>query len=408
MYYYTSIVLLAAAILMIENHDILFEGDDGQNPSVRKKYKQFLCVVLTYYAVDALWGLFDSLHLAFWLYADTVIYFIALASGVFLWTRFVVAYLADENAFSRFLSRAGQIFFAAVLATTVLNFFTPILFWIGKDATYYASDARYALLAIQILLFLLASLYTLRAMVQVQGPLRKRYRTVCLFGLTMALLLSIQWSYPFLPLYTVGYMLGTTLLHTFVVIDARDAYKQELLESLQREQEQHKALKSAWQLAYKDSLTGVKNKMAYAEAEDQKDRQIATQSAPQFAVAVFDVNDLKVVNDQMGHKMGDQFIMRASSLICSHFKNSPVFRVGGDEFAVLLEGTDFENRISLHDSFDKLMDEANRQKNALVVSMGMSEYNRKEDDALHQVFARADHEMYLRKQELKRQAANIL
>ena len=404
MYYYTSIVLLAAAILLIENHDILFERDDGQNPSVRKQYKQFLCVVLTYYAVDALWGFFDSLHLAFWLYADTVIYFIALASGVFLWTRFVVAYLADDNAFSRFLSRAGQIFFAAVLATTVLNFFTPILFWIDEDATYHASDARYALLAIQILLFLLASLYTLRAMVQVQGPLRKRYRTVCLFGLTMALLLSIQWSYPFLPLYTVGYMLGTSLLHTFVVVDARDAYKQELLESLQREQAQHKALNSAWQLAHKDSLTGVKNKMAYTEAEEQKDRQIAAQSAPQFAVAVFDVNNLKAINDQMGHKMGDQYIQRACRLICNHFKHSPVFRIGGDEFAVLMEGADFENRFALHNSFDEMMDEANREKDSVVVSMGMSEFVAEEDDSFHHVFARADHEMYLHKQKLKRQA----
>ncbi len=401
MYYYSSIVLLAASILMIENHDILFGGDDSQNSLAKKQYKQFLYVVLAYYATDALWGFFDSLHLVSWLFADTLIYFIALAAGVLFWTQFVVAYLAEENTFSRFLSHAGLIFFASVWAILVLNCFIPILFWFDNDGTYHANVARYALLLIQILLFLLASLYALRAMTQAKGALRKRYRTVCLFGLTMALSLSIQWNYPLLPLYTVGYLLGTSLLHSFVVIDARDEYKQELLESLQREQAQHKELKSAWRLAHTDSLTGIHNKMAYVEAAEKKDRQIAAQTSPHFAVAVFDVNDLKVINDKMGHEMGDQYIMRASRMICDHFNHSLVFRIGGDEFAALLEGTDFENRFALHDSFDRMMDEANRQKDALVVSMGMSEYDEAEDDAFHRVFARADHEMYLRKQKLK-------
>lgn len=404
MFYYTSIGLLAVAILMIENHDILFDRAATNNIAARETYRKFLFVVLAYYAVDALWGVLDSLHAASLLFADTTIYYIALASGVLFWTRFVIAYLAEENAFSRFLFDAGHIFFATVLAIVILNCFAPLLFWIEPDGSYHANVARYVLLLIQILLFLLSSLYTFRAMTQTQDALRKRYRTVCLFGLAMAVFLSIQWSYPLLPLYTIGYMLGTSLVHTFVIIDAKDEYKQGLKDALQREQSHHNELKFAWQTAYTDSLTGLKNKLAYIETEEQKDILISNRSAMPFAIAIFDLNDLKTINDCFGHKAGDQYIIRAARLICEHFRHSPVFRIGGDEFAVLLEGQDFENRVALHHSFDQLMDEANQQRNTLIIAMGLSDYDEEEDHAFHHVFARADHEMYLRKRQLKRDA----
>lgn len=403
-YYYTSIVLLAAAILMIENHDILFDRAATNNIAARETYRKFLFVVLAYYAVDALWGVLDSLHAASLLFADTTIYYIALASGVLFWTRFVIAYLAEENAFSRFLFYAGHIFFASVLAIVILNCFAPLLFWIDTDASYHASVGRYALLLVQILLFLLSSIYALRSMKGAPDALRKRFRTVCLFGLTMAVFLSIQWSYPLLPLYTIGYMLGTSLVHTFVIIDAKDEYKQGLEDALQREQSHHNELKFAWQTAYTDSLTGLKNKLAYIETEEQKDVLISNRSAMPFAIAIFDLNDLKTINDCFGHKAGDQYIIRASHVIRDHFRHSPIFRIGGDEFVALLEGRDYEDRDALQHSFDKMMDEANRQRNTLIIAMGLSDYDAEEDHAFHHVFARADHEMYLRKRQLKRDA----
>ena len=64
-------------------------------------------------------------------------------------------------------------------------------------------------------------------------------------------------------------------------------------------------------------------------------------------VAVCDVNSLKAVNDTLGHKAGDEIIRRACSLICNTFKHSPVYRIGGDEFAVILSGRDYERRQEL-------------------------------------------------------------
>lgn len=403
--YYSSIGLLAALILLIENHDILFGGDDSQIIPVAGVYRKFLIAVLVYYATDMLWGVLDSLHLILWLFADTVIYFVAMASGVLLWTRYVIGYLAEENVFSRCLCYAGRIFFGVVLIVSAVNCFEPVLFWFDENGTYQAHMTRHVLLAAQILLFLLSSIYAFRVMRRGEGAEKKRYRTICLFGLAMAVLLFFQLHYPLLPLYAAGYMLGTCLIHSFVVEDEKEEYKRELEASVERENLQNEQLKSVRKLAYTDPMTGVKSKLAYVEAEVKKNNLIAAQLAPQFAIAVFDLNDLKVINDRMGHEVGDQYIVRASRLIGEHFSHSPVFRIGGDEFAVLLEGMDYQERYALGIEFNRKVDAFgegdSEEEGRLIIAMGMADYDAERDSDFNQVFERADRQMYQRKRELK-------
>lgn len=52
---------------------------------------------------------------------------------------------------------------------------------------------------------------------------------------------------------------------------------------------------------------------------------------------VFDINNLKIINDTLGHDFGDILIIDSCKLICKVFKRSPVYRIGGDEFVVILE-----------------------------------------------------------------------
>lgn len=68
-------------------------------------------------------------------------------------------------------------------------------------------------------------------------------------------------------------------------------------------------------LAYRDPLTGVKNKTAYQEAERQMEERMRT-GQPEFAVVVMDINGLKTVNDTCGHDFGDILIIDACKLIC--------------------------------------------------------------------------------------------
>ena len=60
-----------------------------------------------------------------------------------------------------------------------------------------------------------------------------------------------------------------------------------------------------------------------------------------------DVNELKGINDQFGHAMGDELLCWTVQFIKSIYTHSPIFRVGGDEFLVLIQGEDYSNRFTL-------------------------------------------------------------
>ncbi|MCR5347367.1 MAG: response regulator [Fretibacterium sp.] len=237
MFFYALIGVLATVVLIIVNYDIFLRSGDSQKFPDIDIYRKLLYGVMSYYITDILWGLLDSLHLTALLFVDTVVYYVAMAVGVQLWTQYVVAYLGEDNTFSRFLSRAGRFFFAMVVAVTVINCFTPVLFWFDENGAYHACPARHIQLLFQILLLLLTSAYTARAMRRLEGAVKNRYRTICLFGLVVSVLLLVQLRYPFLPLYTIGYMLGTCLLHTFVVSNEMEEYRQAINIMLRRQSE---------------------------------------------------------------------------------------------------------------------------------------------------------------------------
>ena len=174
----------------------------------------------------------------------------------------------------------------------------------------------------------------------------------------------------------------------------------DLRESLGREEKQKKELKATKKKAYVDPLTGVKNKNAYVEASDSLQRRITDGLEPEFTVAVFDVNDLKRVNDVEGHEAGDRHIKNASMIICDVFKRSPVFRIGGDEFMAILEGSDYENREELETTFNQIVDD-HKEQGLVVVSAGFADFDPESDSTFKEVFQRADLLMYERKRFLK-------
>ena len=149
-----------------------------------------------------------------------------------------------------------------------------------------------------------------------------------------------------------------------------------------------------------DPLTGVKSKHAYDAREQEMDGRIQSGQMEPFALAVCDVNGLKYVNDTYGHKAGDETIVAAARFICELFDHSPVFRIGGDEFVVVLTGRDYENREAILRKLHRRAEE-NIDRGQVVVAAGMAEYVPGQDARLHPVFERADGQMYRKKQELK-------
>ena len=168
------------------------------------------------------------------------------------------------------------------------------------------------------------------------------------------------------------------------------------------QEEQRRNLASAELLARLDDLTGIRNKNAFKEQVKSIDKQIKSGSevAP-FGVVMCDVNDLKRTNDTRGHSFGDEMLQGASRMICEVFKHSPVFRVGGDEFVVVLTGNDFKQREKLVKKF-KEMTEVNRaSRSGPIVACGMAIYHEGRDKDFNTVFKRADQKMYKNKSKIK-------
>jgi len=153
-------------------------------------------------------------------------------------------------------------------------------------------------------------------------------------------------------------------------------------------------------IALTDPLTGVKSKHAFLLQQKEINASIEEKTVDEFAVVVCDVNGLKVINDTLGHKAGDEYILNASRMICDIFQHSPVYRTGGDEFVVILQGRDYLIRkelvLALH---DRSVEHISSKE--VVISGGLSDFVPGEDSSFHAVFERADALMYEEKKLLK-------
>lgn len=159
--------------------------------------------------------------------------------------------------------------------------------------------------------------------------------------------------------------------------------------------------------AYIDALTHVKNKGAFSSAlEEMQEKLIVSHGQAAFAIGVFDCDDLKQINDQYGHDKGDEYLKAASRVICRVFQHSPVFRIGGDEFSVILRNEDYQNREALVRQLEKMKAEitaATENKWEQVhMSMGIAVYDPQNDRTVNDVARRADEIMYENKRSRKK------
>ncbi len=169
---------------------------------------------------------------------------------------------------------------------------------------------------------------------------------------------------------------------------------------VQKEKEHLAALTTANEMARRDELTGTKNKTAYQEMEAELQRQMGEEDTA-FGIVICDINGLKVINDTEGHKAGDDYIRASCKLVCNVFHHSPVFRIGGDEFVVVLRGQDYENRESLISTLRRQVEENIRLGEGADVASGLAEYLPGVDHDVLDVFNRADNQMYEDKARLK-------
>ncbi len=161
--------------------------------------------------------------------------------------------------------------------------------------------------------------------------------------------------------------------------------------------------------AYRDAMTGVKNSGAYEAMVRQLDEEVKAiekiGGVPQLAMVMLDCNDLKLINDRYGHEKGDIYLKTACSLICEIYPHSPVFRVGGDEFMVVLQGMPFREREALAERFRQRAAEINAANenpwDRIQIAVGMAAFEPGRDHCAEDLARRADKTMYTDKRRMK-------
>ena len=159
------------------------------------------------------------------------------------------------------------------------------------------------------------------------------------------------------------------------------------------------------EIAYKDALTGMKNRAAYEEAIKRWDGRL-NEPDTEFALVMIDINFLKKVNDTYGHEFGDIYLINAAKLISSIFGNESSYRLGGDEFVLLFEGEDagcadekleaFRQRMASMQSDDSL-----EPWEKISAAMGKVSYEAGRYSSMEQVLKEADRLMYENKLAMK-------
>ena len=158
-------------------------------------------------------------------------------------------------------------------------------------------------------------------------------------------------------------------------------------------------------LSEKDALTGIRNKRAY-DCEVQKLEKDLADGFNEFGLAMIDLNFLKRTNDTYGHEKGNISIRRLCMLVCEIFEHSPVFRIGGDEFIVVLKNRDYRGVDKLIEDFNNHLtavqnDDTLQPWEQISAAIGYAKFDKTVDKNVEDVFKKADKAMYDRKTAMK-------
>ena len=152
-----------------------------------------------------------------------------------------------------------------------------------------------------------------------------------------------------------------------------------------------------------DALTKIRNKRAY-DIEIERINQELREGKTDVGLAMIDLNYLKKTNDTYGHEKGNESLQILCRTICRVFQHSPVYRIGGDEFVVVLENNDLENLSKLQDDFERELEKLQDEKEPwerISAAVGYTVFDPETDKDMESVFKRADELMYERKKQMK-------
>lgn len=325
--YWVTALTCAIPLILILLHDQKEQNKDSREESA---FRKLILWVIYFCLQDVVWGICAGT--AQWgnapLFAASTLFHISTVVTTFFWLNYVLIYLGDNIRFPRLYLGLDIAVITLQALMLIVNFFVPTIFSI-RDGLYCTEFLRPLAFFNQYVVYLLIGVLMLIRIFSAAEEIRRKSVTVFCFALAPILTGLFQLLYPDAPFYTIGYFLGTIIIHLFIVQTERIK-----LRSLHHEMEnQSNRLKIAEQIALSntDILTGLRNRRAYEQAIREHPR------ADGFAYIAVDVNELKTINDHFGHAAGDELLIGAAECLNRTLgRYGEVFRIGGDEFAALI------------------------------------------------------------------------
>ena len=294
-YIYSSIAILAIVIHLIINFN-MFSGRRGYATAYGNRYRGFLMGIFAYYVVDVGWGVFAGLGWTHVLYANTVLYYIAIAMTVVMWCRYVVAYLDLGKWTGRPLLWFGYALLALYVVLLTVNVFNGCVFHFDEQGRYVAGGIRMLIFYPLAAIYVLTGLFVLARVLGRRDFARRRNIVALLFCLTMAVAIVLQIVWPLWPFYALGCLVGNCFFHIFVVEDELAELRQAVIEreqaakhaaklekALERARAAEKAKSMFFSIVSHDIRTPLNAILGYSELlqfgiEDKSERDEALNS----------------------------------------------------------------------------------------------------------------------------------
>jgi diguanylate cyclase (GGDEF)-like protein/PAS domain S-box-containing protein len=147
--------------------------------------------------------------------------------------------------------------------------------------------------------------------------------------------------------------------------------------------------------SFHDGLTGLYNRNFFSEQMARLGKDLA-RSAP-VSIILIDIDGLKIVNDTLGHRAGDDLLISAAKVISENFRQVDLLaRIGGDEFCVILPGVDNKAALAKKNKISKSIGLYNSGNPpvALNMSIGVATSLAAPGETIYDVYQRADENMY--------------
>jgi len=157
-------------------------------------------------------------------------------------------------------------------------------------------------------------------------------------------------------------------------------------------QQQHEALT---QLSRRDPLTNLRNRRAFEERLDEAIGSV--RDSQHTSLILFDIDHFKSLNDEYGHSVGDDVLCKLGRLVSKRLRKvDKIYRIGGEEFAIVLSSTNSEKAKRVADDIRTLIEQAKIvDTRQLTISLGVAEYY--QNESRDSWFKRCDEALYLAK-----------